>query len=307
MGGSGDGSSLTNISQGNNEMVYNGGVGDGFGINGLNQGNNTTLFLGGMGQGYVSDGLIQGNNAQVYNGGIGDGFAAENTNQGLNTVVYIGGEGDGHNTMGINQGNNLTVYKGGGGDGWMEIFYAEPTVTLPLKLLSFTAIPKDNFVQISWQTSQESQMASYIVERSSNTKIFEAIASILPQNIQSKQNYQWLDNSAFNATQYYRLKMIEQNGQYQYSKIVAVNPITKDVLTVFPNPSQDVLYINWGNNKEIINLQITSITGQIYLSQKNVKPSLAGVKIQNLPAATYFLQLSNGQKTETIKFIKTNQ
>jgi hypothetical protein len=77
--------------------------------------------------------------------------------------------------------------------------------------------------------------------------------------------------------------------------------------TIYPNPATDLLNIalstsQEGNYSYTIFNQLGQVTSAGELSLINGKP--AGINTQDLNNGIYFIQLSNGDQSQTIKFIK---
>lgn len=161
-------------------------------------------------------------------------------------------------SAGTNTGNNasvviarsalsgLTAEYGIGGD--------HSTNPLPVELISFTALRGNNTTQalLKWETAYEVNNAFFEIERSSDNKHFIAIAKIkgvgTTANISS---YQYTDNisdlvAGNIQTVFYRLKQVDANGQYTYTRTVRVQR-TEDVsasLSIYPNPASTTLTIS---------------------------------------------------------------
>jgi hypothetical protein len=90
-------------------------------------------------------------------------------------------------------------------------------VPLPVTLESFTAVRKGKAILIQWKAS-ESAFDHYELEKSTNGVIYSLNARVAG----GQTNYSVYDYFP-SETNYYRLKMIDQNGSYSYSKVVVVS------------------------------------------------------------------------------------
>lgn len=95
---------------------------------------------------------------------------------------------------------------------------------VPLTLISFNAAKATNQVKLNWVTTNENQVSRYEVERSTNNSGFVKIGMIPAKgNQQAGQNgYDYSDGPLFPVSVFYRLKMIDNDGKYKYSKIIHV-------------------------------------------------------------------------------------
>ncbi len=109
---------------------------------------------------------------------------------------------------------------------------------------------------------------------------------------------------------YYRLKMIDLDGSFTYSKVIVVdNQNDKGLKTkVFPNPFTDALTIVLENGDKATSVSITlsDVLGQTLYVQK--MPSFDNKKIDistvGLTSGAYFLKISDGHNTTIHKVLK---
>ena len=95
---------------------------------------------------------------------------------------------------------------------------------LPATLLSFTVVVQSGKPVLQWSTAQESGMQSFILERSLNGTNFTPIDTVAATNTSSVHDYESTDSGAhFISRYYYRLKMVESNGAFQYSAVRLYN------------------------------------------------------------------------------------
>ena len=152
-------------------------------------------------------------------------------------------------------------------------FFVEASVAnpLPVNLVSFTAKPIDNDISLNWETSAEINLSHFEIEHSLNGVSFVKIHSSLAKNIHENLiKYQFLDENVPAGIHYYRLKMIDLDGDFKYSKILAINISESDdfVGQFYENPS-------FGNSKINIEttanknwtIQIVDISGKLIKSE----------------------------------------
>ncbi len=116
------------------------------------------------------------------------------------------------------------------------------TSVVPLKITSFTAVPKANEVQLQWVVAEQINVASYEAETSTNGRIFTKIARVAASN---NLNYKY-DAMHINPSlglNYYRIKSIEIDGTISYSEIRKVTFGKAGLVGVYPNPAVDVINI----------------------------------------------------------------
>ncbi len=138
---------------------------------------------------------------------------------------------------------------------------------LPVQLLGFTATLNDNgLAKLNWETAQEINLRQYEIERSADALNFEKIA-ILPAT--NKNSYSYIDGKAMFGQNYYRLKMIDLDGKFAYSKTKSVEITANTICTIWPNPSQDGnLFFSFQRlkSKQDLSLSVTNADGQLVKS-----------------------------------------
>ncbi|OQP44613.1 hypothetical protein A4H97_09605 [Niastella yeongjuensis] len=191
------------------------------------------------------------------------------------------------------------------GDGDVVIAHVVP-ITLPLTLLQFQAVNNAKAVQLSWQTTQEENTASFSIERSANGKDFTTIGSVPAANTALKNNYAFPDDQPLTGTGFYRLKMIDRNGRFNYSATVTVRRNENGVaLLLSPNPVKDVLYVQ-AKGSESATVQIADVNGRILQQQKvslNGNTSFS-ISVQSLPAGSYYLIVKGKETKQVQQFLK---
>jgi hypothetical protein len=186
------------------------------------------------------------------------------------------------------------------------------TSILPIMLLDFTAKLNGTRVDLNWKTSSESNSDHFEVERSTDASNYIMIARVLAKGYSSViSNYAAVDPIPVKGINYYRLKMVDKDAQFVYSKIVPIridNPVAV-ATQVRPNPftgNVDV-YITLTHNSPV-DFNFLDISGKsVY--RKTVK-GLKGFNwftindLEKLPAAPYILSISTDTETIVQKLIK---
>ncbi len=178
---------------------------------------------------------------------------------------------------------------------WMDsqLWNSSCIVSLPVNIISFTGRSLDNTVLLNWQVDAEINVDKYVVERSLNGVEFNSIGETIAT---SKTNYLFNDNITAwrGANLYYRLKIINKNGAYTYSKICTIHvPLLNAGFSIVPNPATDYvqLFINNSNHKTT-GIEIADITGRMVFKQE--LPIINGIVKVNtaaLKTGTYFLKM----------------
>ncbi|MCE7060085.1 T9SS type A sorting domain-containing protein [Dyadobacter sp. CY343] len=114
--------------------------------------------------------------------------------------------------------------------------------TLPVKLIRFeAALTPEGFAKIEWETAEEYSNRGFEIQKSTDAVNFENIGWIDGAgDAKTANKYQFLDKE-LSTTSYYRLKQVDTDEKFTFSKIVRVIPHNEslDRFTAFPNPVKD--------------------------------------------------------------------
>ena len=108
---------------------------------------------------------------------------------------------------------------------------------LPVRLKSFSAVKKNNNVQLQWNSEIESNLSGYTIERSFDGTNFSAVTTVASGNSGNPTTYDYTDANVNGNVVYYRIVMKELDGKATFSRIIKVaSGGTVNTLTVYPNP-----------------------------------------------------------------------
>jgi hypothetical protein len=176
---------------------------------------------------------------------------------------------------------------------------------LPVTLTTFTVIQQNNKNLLQWHVENEDDNKLFEVEHSfdaiSFTKVGE-VAAHLPAG--DPHDYIFIHEKPVNGINYYRLKQVDIDGHFAYSKIISIifNPEQRPLITLFPNPVREVLhteYATLGKKKIVIRNMEGKIIKHIISSERSLD-----INVADLPSGTYFLSLYSDKLIDTRSFIK---
>ena len=198
-------------------------------------------------------------------------------------------------------------------NGW-ESSFACLDSSLPLFLLNFDGKAKKSSNKLNWEMANTNFVAAFEIEKSFNGIDFELLANIDKQDVNDgKRNFTYEDENPYSIT-YYRLKIIEQNGNFSYSKTISIlNSDTKLAITkIYPNPAHNNLTIDYNIETGITDdmvFYIYNLDGKLMQMKKvhanNKTQGSQKLNLSMLPSGKYFLKVKNGGYQTTLGFIKT--
>lgn len=118
---------------------------------------------------------------------------------------------------------------------------------LPVELVSFTVLARGGITELNWSTATEVSNHGFEVERrainnqQSTVNNWAKIAFVDGHGTtNTPQNYSYSDNSVSLGKYSYRLKQIDRDGKFEYSKevetVVGMTPKTMSLGQNYPNP-----------------------------------------------------------------------
>lgn len=185
-------------------------------------------------------------------------------------------------------------------------------VTLPVKWKLFNAKLLENYmVNLKFATTQEINNKEFVIERSIDGINFTKINSLEGKGQSNVvNNYFYKDNiSGVNkniTTLFYRIKQIDFDGNFSFSTIEKVN-LLADIITktfaVYPNPTNDKIYVS-GFIPNIINeLEIVNINGQIVKKLSVIyTENDTEIEVSDLPKGIYIISVIGS--SNKIKLVK---
>lgn len=175
---------------------------------------------------------------------------------------------------------------------------------LPIELLSFSGNCKGNTTTLKWSTANETNNNFFTIERSYDGINFSIIGTMHGGgNSLQTLNYSFIDPTSIEATNYYRIKQTDFNGQFKYSQIIAVNCFSEPRdIKIYPNPLVNELTIEIRGNTESLDFEIISSTGAVIYYGNVYKKTT--IETSNFLPGIYLIKFKNGNALELNKIIK---
>lgn len=175
---------------------------------------------------------------------------------------------------------------------------ARYNATLPLTLVNFTARVIRNIVNLEWSTKDEHNTSKFEIERSTDGLLFESIGMIAANGEGNHQYHFTTKTSPLTTRTFFRLKMIDKDLKYSYSKTVTLAPVASyNTLTVLQNSGSSEIQVYSPVNQEAI---VVNIAGQL-LFRIRLSTGLQQLNTATLRNGLYVIKTN----TEAVKFLKT--
>ena len=202
-------------------------------------------------------------------------------------------------------------------DGHFEVYYnrnPSSNIPLPVRDLKLAGSWKNNAASLNWTTTAEYDNDHFDIERKyPQENNFSKISSIRTKhtdgNSQSLTAYAYSDTTANAgaAMLLYRLKQIDKNGQYMYSKTITIRPDAKKefILTIYPTVAAgSSLFIQAGNlDLQKMQVQVFDMRGSLIINQQLAYQSQL-LPLPVMSSGMYRLVVQSGEWKYSRMFVK---
>lgn len=182
---------------------------------------------------------------------------------------------------------------------------------LPIDLLSFNAVPEEGKVILDWTYANAVDFERFVVEHSAGDRGWSEVASIAltdgGDGTHSRSNSaEAVHYDPVNGVNYYRLKMIDLDGSYKYSKIAAVNMTKKGKVSVVNNLVEQRIHLVNEGGYDHIAVRFTDMQGRLISEEVLNQP--AGMQDIFLEAAgmrgMFIMTITAGGEMTAYKMMK---
>ena len=187
--------------------------------------------------------------------------------------------------------------------------FPAPPAPMPVKLTAFNGkLNTETEATLSWSTSMEENSYQYEVQRSADGKSYVTVGKVTASGTTFETvKYNFNDPLPGTGAYYYRLKMVDLDGKFDFSKSVYVNSKKGSgiVTSVFPNPFKNEIQLVGATSADLNtpgNVQLYTLAGQ--RMNFRVVGANAISLADNAPKGIYILKIKNGTTSQQFKLIK---
>lgn len=172
---------------------------------------------------------------------------------------------------------------------------------LPVRLISFDVHRNDALAVLYWRTSGETDSDRFQVERSSDLQAWTVIGEQKAAfSSNTMLDYQFMDSLPASGLNYYRLKMVDIDRSFSYSRVRSVHFPELSWAEIFPNPVDDQLQIVIRNPK-VRSFRMISNSGMVRLSKLISGPRFT-IDMKQYPTGMYYIHFE--QDDGAVKIFK---
>lgn len=185
-------------------------------------------------------------------------------------------------------------------------------VLLPLRFLFLHGKADGKDVLLDWKTADEFNTAKFDIEQSTDGRQFRAVGTVKSMNTGGEHLYTFTDVNAMGPSSsvlYYRIKQVDQNGQFTYSQTIRLQKQTSgNTVLLYPNPVGD--RINLSVNipaGQSVRVRIFDNSGTlIRVASFNLAAGTSSFYIDaaGLAKGVYYLEMQSEGLNKKIQFLK---
>ena len=189
-----------------------------------------------------------------------------------------------------------------------DVSFGQATTPLPVELTSFTAEMDGRVALLNWETASERNNDFFEVQRSINGQDW-TVLDIVEGNGDSDVplSYRYVDEQPILGVSYYRLRQVDYDGRFEYSKVISLENVNNDLdlpeaeMMLYPNPGQmgkiHLRVLNL-NPYEEVELSLADTYGRVFMEQRvSARQIEDGFKLEpkrDMPAGMYVVSIKQG-------------
>jgi photosystem II stability/assembly factor-like uncharacterized protein len=184
---------------------------------------------------------------------------------------------------------------------------------LPVRTINLSGENKGSYNQLEWNVTEKINVKEYVIERSSDGIQFLTAAAVASKaSAQTNTIYSYSDflGNTTATTLFYRIKIVDNNGDVSYSKTISIElPLKgyelKVLNTIFSN-SLSIRTTTPANSS--LQVRLFDMQGRLHAS-KNISlqsgTTVSSIEnISQLPKGNYLLQTEMERKKQAIKVVR---
>jgi len=196
----------------------------------------------------------------------------------------------------IDDGTNITT---------SQVFDFSTSGSLPLALIDLKAINEKNSVRIEWKTASEVNTKPFEVEKSIDGRSFSLLDIVPAKGTSGINQYQILDEKPAPGKSFFRLKMKDTDGSFNYSKIAIVNRNSKEGFEIVPNPTvkNEIRIVCNSDSKQSIQIRIYDASGRIRLERTAIATGSDIIISHKLGPGVYNVELTTKESKQNRQIV----
>jgi len=180
--------------------------------------------------------------------------------------------------------------------------FAITPITLPVTFVSFSAgRTNDGAVQLNWATANEINNGHFEIERSLDGSNWTSLAVITAGNNPLGDSYTYSDETATAAQTSYRIRQVDIDGKYMYSKVVMIGAAANAQATIIASGRTVTIFPEKLSGGHLM-VRLITLGGQV-LQQQSFETASSRIDLTLSTSANgmYLVQVTDGNQWSVIK------
>ncbi|QRR01431.1 T9SS type A sorting domain-containing protein [Dyadobacter sandarakinus] len=194
----------------------------------------------------------------------------------------------------------------GANDLWIVKLAAEEP-PLPVTLKNFSSAKENTTALLTWETTSETNSDHFEVQHSLDGKDWNQLTSINAQGESTKMSfYNYTHTTPVSGSEnFYRLKMVDADGAFAYSKIQHLRFDQSISVSVYPNPVTETIHLQTADWSKVKGVQVVNNQGKTLYNSGN-KPS-QDINAKSFKPGLYFIKVTLTDGRETTRKVVVGQ
>lgn len=193
-----------------------------------------------------------------------------------------------------------------------SFFTLSASAILPITLINFTGKLQNGYAVLNWSTSAEQNSSGFEVQRSNDGINFTGVGFVNGAGTSTAlKQYQFTDNQPAGDKNYYRLKLIDKDGQYKLSGVVLLKAGNTNAIQNISvgNPFKDEIQLQLATRPfGKVEVNLYDLSGHLLARDEFFNTSSTtlrfGNKLGSLSNGIYCLEILTDQQSFKTKVVK---
>lgn len=246
-------------------------------------------------------------------------FFGSGTQLGAGNYVVNNSTGNGVLVTGLSSGTtyHFAVYEYNSFGATSQFIFSSPAVgsastlsVLPVSFTAFTASNSKNNIRLDWSTAHEANSDYFEIQKSSNNTgndfiMIGTVTAAGESNV--KRHYSFVDDAPFEGVTYYRIRQVDRDGNFMYSRTLSVHYKPDGLIKKSLNPVRHSIFVQLTHFTPDASNRWTlyDMAGRVIHSQSFSQQTIYGL-LPSLIPGMYILEVQMLNQSERLKIIKTD-
>lgn len=175
-------------------------------------------------------------------------------------------------------------------------------VPLPVEFEGLSGAFVNNSVELSWSTLSEKNNDYFIVEHSSDGKVWSSFELVEGAgNSTNILNYSAVHRNPASGVNYYRVKQFDTDGTTSISDVISISKEHYNPIRLVPNPAQENVFVHSSEAFSAVN--VLDLNGNLLIKKEFSAVKQASLDVRELSSGVYFVQVESANGTQIQRLV----